>query len=230
MRWNVAVTLIMRVPELSPGRYDRMVAELDLDASPPPGLILHVASEGVGAINMVELWQTRQAAESFVEGRLQEVLRRHGVEAAAGVPARAAAQPLRRRRGRIVGAVAAERRPLRAPRRSARRSGWHRRGPAVREATGAKRTYTSLPCSTLSPDRLQATLGDLGRAKRLDEDAVNKAMREIRLALLEADVNFQVVKDFVASVKARRARGGHPQGPRTPASRSSSSSTTSWPS
>ncbi|RDI73793.1 ffh: signal recognition particle protein [Gaiella occulta] len=54
---------------------------------------------------------------------------------------------------------------------------------------------------TLS-DRLQLTLGDLGRAKRLDEDAVNKAMREIRLALLEADVNFQVVKDFVAGVKA----------------------------
>ena len=53
---------------------------------------------------------------------------------------------------------------------------------------------------TLS-DRLQATLGDLGRTKRLDEDAVNKAMREIRLALLEADVNFQVVKDFVAGVK-----------------------------
>ncbi len=51
-------------------------------------------------------------------------------------------------------------------------------------------------------DRLQATLGDLGRSRRLDEDTVNKAMREIRLALLEADVNFQVVKDFVAGVKA----------------------------
>jgi signal recognition particle subunit SRP54 len=51
-------------------------------------------------------------------------------------------------------------------------------------------------------DRLQATLGDLGRSKRLDEETVNKAMREIRLALLEADVNFQVVKDFVAGVKA----------------------------
>jgi len=51
-------------------------------------------------------------------------------------------------------------------------------------------------------DRLQATLADLGRARRLDEPAVDKAMREIRLALLEADVNFQVVKDFVAGVKA----------------------------
>ena len=51
-------------------------------------------------------------------------------------------------------------------------------------------------------DRLQATLGDLGRARRLDEETLDKAMREIRLALLEADVNFQVVKDFVAGVKA----------------------------
>ena len=76
----MAVTLIMRVPELSPGRYDRMIAELDLDESPPPGLILHVASEGVGAINMLELWQTRRAAESFVKGRLQEVLTHYGVK------------------------------------------------------------------------------------------------------------------------------------------------------
>ncbi|WP_411277674.1 signal recognition particle protein [Gaiella sp.] len=51
-------------------------------------------------------------------------------------------------------------------------------------------------------DRLQATLGDLGRATRLEEAAVDRAMREIRLALLEADVNFRVVKDFVAGVKA----------------------------
>ena len=37
----------------------------------------------------------------------------------------------------------------------------------------------------------------------LTEDDVNKAMREIRLALLEADVNFKVVKQFTASVKER---------------------------
>src|SRR5262245_11280229 len=66
----------------------------------------------------------------------------------------------------------------------------------------AGRPYTSCFMFDALSDRLQATLGDLGRAKRLDEDAVNKAMREIRLALLEADVNFQVVKEFVASVKA----------------------------
>jgi signal recognition particle subunit SRP54 len=57
---------------------------------------------------------------------------------------------------------------------------------------------------TLS-DRLQAALGDLGTRSRLDEEAISKAMREIRLALLEADVNFQVVKDFVGRVRERAA-------------------------
>jgi signal recognition particle subunit SRP54 len=55
---------------------------------------------------------------------------------------------------------------------------------------------------TLS-DRIQAALGGLGRGGRLDEEAVSGAMREIRLALLEADVNFEVAKDFTAAVKER---------------------------
>jgi len=52
-------------------------------------------------------------------------------------------------------------------------------------------------------DRLQAALHDVRGRGRLDEDSVSRAMREIRLALLEADVNFKVVKDFVAGVRAR---------------------------
>ena len=55
---------------------------------------------------------------------------------------------------------------------------------------------------TLS-DKLQHALGDLRGRGRLDEESVSKAMREIRLALLEADVNLQVVKDFVARVRER---------------------------
>jgi signal recognition particle subunit SRP54 len=57
---------------------------------------------------------------------------------------------------------------------------------------------------TLS-DKLQATLGDLRGRGRLSDEDLSKAMREIRLALLEADVNFQVVKDFVARVRERAA-------------------------
>jgi len=57
---------------------------------------------------------------------------------------------------------------------------------------------------TLS-DKLQATLGDLKGRGRLSEEDLSKATREIRLALLEADVNLGVVKEFVAKVKERAA-------------------------
>ncbi|HEY3543847.1 MAG TPA: signal recognition particle protein [Gaiellaceae bacterium] len=53
---------------------------------------------------------------------------------------------------------------------------------------------------TLS-DKLQNALGDLRGRGVLDEEAISRAMREVRLALLEADVNFGVVKDFVARVR-----------------------------
>ena len=52
-------------------------------------------------------------------------------------------------------------------------------------------------------DKLQAVLSDVRSRGKLNEDDVNKAMREIRLALLEADVNFKVVKEFTATLKER---------------------------
>ena len=55
---------------------------------------------------------------------------------------------------------------------------------------------------TLS-ERLQGAFGDLRKRGRLDDEAVSRAMREIRLALLEADVNFQIVKQFVETVRER---------------------------
>ena len=52
-------------------------------------------------------------------------------------------------------------------------------------------------------DRLQETFKKLRGHGRLTEDDVNEAMRDVRMALLEADVNFKVVKDFVKKVKER---------------------------
>lgn len=51
--------------------------------------------------------------------------------------------------------------------------------------------------------RLQGVLGGLRDRGKLSEEDLTQALREIRLALLEADVNFKVVKEFVASVKER---------------------------
>jgi signal recognition particle subunit SRP54 len=52
-------------------------------------------------------------------------------------------------------------------------------------------------------DRLRTALSGLTGHGRITEEDVNAAMREVRLALLEADVNYKVVKDFVARVKER---------------------------
>jgi len=52
-------------------------------------------------------------------------------------------------------------------------------------------------------EKLQATLADVRGHGTLSEEDIDAAMREIRLALLEADVNFKVVKSFTAAVKER---------------------------
>jgi signal recognition particle subunit SRP54 len=55
---------------------------------------------------------------------------------------------------------------------------------------------------TLS-ERLQGALDDVRSRGKLTEDDIKKAMRQVRLALLEADVNFKVVKEFTDAVRER---------------------------
>lgn len=52
-------------------------------------------------------------------------------------------------------------------------------------------------------NRLQNVFSKLRGKGKVSEEDLNEAMREVRLALLEADVNFKVVKDFIAKVKEK---------------------------
>lgn len=52
-------------------------------------------------------------------------------------------------------------------------------------------------------DKLSNVFRRLGNKGRLTEKDVDEALREVRLALLEADVNFKVVKDFIGNVRKR---------------------------
>ena len=52
-------------------------------------------------------------------------------------------------------------------------------------------------------DRLNTVFKQLSRRGKLSESDVDAAMREVRLALLEADVHYSVVKDFIARVRER---------------------------
>jgi len=52
-------------------------------------------------------------------------------------------------------------------------------------------------------DKLQDVFKDLRGHGRISESNVHDALREVRLALLEADVHFKVAKDFIARVKEK---------------------------
>ncbi len=79
---------------------------------------------------------------------------------------------------------------------------------------------------TLS-DRLSATFKNLRGKGRLSEADIDATAREIRIALLEADVALPVVRAFIAKVK-ERARGAEVSQALNPPSRSSRSSTRNW--
>ena len=52
-------------------------------------------------------------------------------------------------------------------------------------------------------EKLQGVFKKLKGKGVISESDVNDAMREVKLALLEADVNFKIVKNFVATVKEK---------------------------
>jgi signal recognition particle subunit SRP54 len=60
----------------------------------------------------------------------------------------------------------------------------------------------------LLTDRLNKVFKFLGNKGRLEEKDIDEALREIRLALLEADVNFKVVKDFTSRIRERAVGAG----------------------
>ena len=75
---------------------------------------------------------------------------------------------------------------------------------------GAERAGTRAPAARIRPsmfdslaEKLQQALADVRNRGTLTEEDIDGAMREIRLALLEADVNFKVVRQFTAQLKER---------------------------
>ena len=71
---------------------------------------------------------------------------------------------------------------------------WRKRGRRVRSGT---------PCLKAYPTNCKAFFSKLRGKGRVTEADVNDAMREVRLALLEADVNLKVVKEFIGRIKEK---------------------------
>jgi hypothetical protein len=76
----MAVAVFARYSNLTPSKYDEIIAGLDLDANPPAGAVLHVAGEGEGEVVVCEIWRTEETFRSFYDYRLRPALLTHGVE------------------------------------------------------------------------------------------------------------------------------------------------------
>ena len=76
----MAVALFLRFPELTSAEYDRLVLGLELDADPPAGQLLHLATADDDGVDCLDLWRTPEAALAFLEQRLRPALLREGAE------------------------------------------------------------------------------------------------------------------------------------------------------
>lgn len=78
------VIRIVRPPMLTKEIYDAVNAEAGVDSEPPEGLLIHTAGEVDGVFQVVDVWESPQAAERFDSERLGPAIAKVvGVEASA---------------------------------------------------------------------------------------------------------------------------------------------------
>ncbi len=95
----MAVAMYMHWPGVTSDQYDAVMAKLGIDANPPAGGVLHMATVTDDGIEVCDVWQTEQAFNGFLQQRLLPVVERARHHGRARDTDRPAAQPLRRRSG-----------------------------------------------------------------------------------------------------------------------------------
>ena len=75
----MAVAMTMHWPGLTSDQYDAVMARLGLDANPPAGAVLHVATVTDEGVEVCDIWQTEQAFNGFLEQRLLPVVSELGI-------------------------------------------------------------------------------------------------------------------------------------------------------
>jgi hypothetical protein len=70
----MAVAMYMHWPGVTSDQYDAIMARLGLDANPPAGGVLHVATVTDEGVEVCDIWQTEQAFNGFLEQRLLPVV------------------------------------------------------------------------------------------------------------------------------------------------------------
>ena len=76
---GMAVAMTMHWPGLTSDQYDAVMARLGLDANPPAGAVLHMATVTDEGVEVYDIWQTEQAFNGFLEQRLLPVVSELGI-------------------------------------------------------------------------------------------------------------------------------------------------------
>ena len=75
----MAVAMYMHWPGITSDQYDAIMAKLGLDANPPAGGVLHMATVTGEGVEVCDIWQTEQAFNSFLEHRMLPVVSELGL-------------------------------------------------------------------------------------------------------------------------------------------------------
>ncbi len=82
----MAVGLRLKFPGGTQQQYEAVHRKMDIDANPPAGMIFHSAGPIEGGWGVIDVWESRDAFDTFVGGRLQPALGELGDEAFQGPP------------------------------------------------------------------------------------------------------------------------------------------------
>lgn len=69
------MTVVLRGMAPSREAYDALNVKMDTFNNPPPGLIVHTASEVGGGIEIIDVWESRQHADAFENDRLMPAVK-----------------------------------------------------------------------------------------------------------------------------------------------------------
>jgi hypothetical protein len=71
----MAIVMKMNWKEMTRGDYEKAHETLNLDANPPKGLIFHTSWMAKDGLNVLDVWESKEANETFVKNRLMPIVK-----------------------------------------------------------------------------------------------------------------------------------------------------------
>ncbi len=75
----MAICITMEFSGAGQAQYDAALRDLDLDGNPPPGGRIHIAGPMEGGWKVVDVWDSQEQLDTFVQSRLGAILQKHGI-------------------------------------------------------------------------------------------------------------------------------------------------------